>query len=153
VAANIAYGMGEVARERIEQAARAANAHDFILALDGGKGYDTMIGPHGGNLSGGQRQRIAIARAFCRDPQVLILDEATSALDNESESAVQQALQHLMSHRTVVVIAHRLTTIMHADTIVVLDEGRIVEQGRHAELLGRGGHYANLYKLGEFSEG
>ena len=153
VAANIAYGMGEVARERIEQAARAANAHDFILALDGGKGYGTMIGPHGGNLSGGQRQRIAIARAFCRDPQVLILDEATSALDNESESAVQQALQHLMSNRTVVVIAHRLTTIMHADTIVVVDEGRIVEQGRHAELLGRGGHYANLYNLGEFAEG
>jgi subfamily B ATP-binding cassette protein MsbA len=153
VAANIAYGMGEVAREEIEQAARAANAHDFILALDGGKGYDTMIGPHGGNLSGGQRQRIAIARAFCRDPQVLILDEATSALDNESESAVQQALQHLMANRTVVVIAHRLTTIMHADTIVVLDEGRIVERGRHADLLGRGGHYANLYKLGEFAEG
>jgi ABC-type multidrug transport system fused ATPase/permease subunit len=153
VAGNIAYGVKEVSRERIEQAARAANAHDFILALDGGKGYDTMIGPHGGNLSGGQRQRIAIARAFCRDPQILILDEATSALDNESESAVQQALQHLMANRTVVVIAHRLSTIMHADTIVVLDEGRIVEQGRHAELLGRGGHYANLYKLGEFAEG
>lgn len=152
IAQNIAYGANGATPEKIVESGRAANAHDFIMELDGGQGYDTVIGPRGCNLSGGQRQRIAIARAFCRDPHILVLDEATSALDNESESAVQQAFQQLMAHRTVIVIAHRLTTIMHADTIVVLDGGRIVEQGRHAELLAKGSHYANLYRLGEFAE-
>ncbi|HUT25839.1 MAG TPA: ABC transporter ATP-binding protein [Sumerlaeia bacterium] len=153
VAENIAYGTnGDPDRERVIGAAKAANAHDFIMELDGGKGYNTCIGPAGSQLSGGQRQRIAVARAFYRDPKILILDEATSSLDTESESAVQEALEQLMAHRTVVVIAHRLSTIMHADNILVLDGGRLVEQGTHAELLERGGHYATLYRLGEFTE-
>jgi subfamily B ATP-binding cassette protein MsbA len=150
---NIAYGTnGNPDREKVIAAAKAANAHDFIMELDGGKGYGASIGPGGCQLSGGQRQRIAVARAFYRDPEILILDEATSSLDTESESAVQDALQQLMAHRTVVVIAHRLSTIMHADNILVLDGGRLVEQGTHAELLERGGHYATLYRLGEFTE-
>lgn len=152
VANNIAYGEeGDIDMDRLQDAAKAAHAHDFIMALDGGKGYETMVGPGGSNLSGGQRQRIAIARAFYRNPQILILDEATSALDNESEAAVQEALGLLMSSRTVVVIAHRLTTIMHADNIVVLQGGRVMEQGTHTELINHGGHYASLYKVGEIA--
>ncbi len=140
---NIAYGRIGATQEEIEAAARAANAHDFITALP--QGYDSTIGERGVKLSGGQRQRIAIARAILKDPRLLILDEATSSLDNESEGLVQEALERLMAGRTTIVIAHRLTTVEGADTIVVLDGGRVVEEGTHAALLERGGLYHRLY--------
>ncbi len=145
VVANIAYGQGEIPREQIVEAARAANAHDFIEALP--HGYDTVIGERGWQLSGGQRQRLAIARAVLRNPPLLILDEATSALDTESERAVQDAMQRLMVGRTTLVIAHRLSTITQSDRIVVVQGGRIVESGRHQELLDAGGAYRRLYDL------
>jgi len=150
VANNIAYGAPNMNRDRVMEAARIANAHEFISALE--NGYDTVVGPAGSTLSGGQRQRVAIARAFYRNPDILLLDEATSSLDTESETVVQEAIEPLMKDRTVIVIAHRLSTIMHADNIIVLHEGKVVEQGRHADLLDLQGHYATLYKLGEFSE-
>ena len=153
VAANIAYGAKEANAERIEAAARAAYAHDFIMALDDGQGYETMVGPGGSRLSGGQRQRLAIARAFYRDPEILVLDEATSSLDQESEAFIQAALAELMKGRTVVVVAHRLSTIMHSDKIAVLEGGQLVEEGTHDELLTKGGHYATLYSHGEFAAG
>ncbi|GAC1432277.1 MAG: hypothetical protein NVSMB65_05860 [Chloroflexota bacterium] len=140
---NIAYGRLGATPGEIEAAARAANAHAFIMALP--KGYDSLIGERGVKLSGGQRQRLAIARALLKDPRVLILDEATSALDNESESLVQEALDRLMAGRTTIVIAHRLTTVEHADSIVVLHQGRVVETGTHAALLARRGLYHRLY--------
>lgn len=140
---NIAYGRLEAKREDIIAAARAANAHDFIVELE--REYETIIGERGVGLSGGQRQRIAIARAILKDPKILILDEATSALDAESEILVQEALQRLMKDRTTFVIAHRLSTIQNADTIIVLNQGRMVEKGDHRELLLRGGFYYNLY--------
>jgi subfamily B ATP-binding cassette protein MsbA len=146
---NIAYGRADAEERRVIEAARAANAHDFISALP--NGYDTQIGESGVLLSGGQRQRLAIARALFKDPPILILDEATSALDTESERLVQQALLNLMRGRTTLVIAHRLSTIRNADKIVVLDEGRIVEAGRHEELLARRGIYRKLYDL-QFAE-
>src|SRR5690606_26788408 len=124
-------------------AARAANAAGFIEALD--NGYQTLVGERGVKLSGGQRQRVAIARALLKDPRILILDEATSSLDSESEALVQAALEVLMRGRTTLVIAHRLATVLGADSILVVDGGRIVQRGTHAELLDAGGLYADLY--------
>lgn len=145
VANNIAYGLETTpSQDRLEAAARAANALDFIQALP--EGFDTLIGDDGVMLSGGQRQRLAIARALIKDAPILILDEATSALDTESEQMIQDALERLMRSRTTLVIAHRLSTIEDADRIVVLDHGRIVEIGSHAELLSKAGHYAALYR-------
>ncbi len=143
VRANIAYGNTKKPLEDIVLSARAAHAEDFIRALP--EGYDTVIGESGVKLSGGQRQRIAIARALLKDAPILILDEATSSLDTESEREVQKALDALMEGRTSFVIAHRLSTIMNADRIIVLKNGSIVEQGKHEELLARGGEYKNLY--------
>ncbi len=140
---NIAYGHNEKPFDKVVEAARAAYADDFIRRLP--QGYDTIIGESGVKLSGGQRQRIAIARALLKDAPILILDEATSSLDTESEREVQNALETLMKGRTSFVIAHRLSTIMNADRIIVLKNGRIVEQGRHGELLARSGEYRNLY--------
>jgi subfamily B ATP-binding cassette protein MsbA len=146
IANNIAYGSGQGAdRATLERVAEAANARDFIRALP--NGFDTLIGDRGVLLSGGQRQRIAIARAMLKDAPILVLDEATSALDTEAERHIQAALEVLMRGRTTLVIAHRLSTIENADRIVVLHEGRIVEQGRHAELLALGGYYAKLHRL------
>jgi subfamily B ATP-binding cassette protein MsbA len=129
----------------VRAAARAANADEFIERLP--EGYATLLGERGTRLSGGQRQRIAIARALLRDPPILILDEATSALDTESERLVQEAIDRLMEHRTVLVIAHRLATVRHADFIVVLSEGRLVERGPHDRLYRSGGLYRRLYDL------
>ena len=145
VSANIAYGRPSATREEIEQAARAAHAHEFITAL--ARGYDSTIGERGQRLSGGQRQRLAIARALLKDSPLLVLDEATSSLDTESEMLVQGALANLMKNRTSFVIAHRLSTIRRADAIIVMDRGRVVEVGRHDELLARGSLYARLYEL------
>ncbi len=145
VRANIAYGIEDAPPERVEAAARAAHAHDFVAKLP--DGYETVVGERGTALSGGQRQRIAIARAVLRDPPVLVLDEATSALDTESERLVQRALEGLLAGRTVFVIAHRLSTIRRADRIVVVDGGRIVQQGTHAQLMEEGGLYRRLREL------
>ena len=145
LAANIAYGVASVDRPRLEAAIKAAHLDSVVAALP--EGVDTLIGENGSRLSGGQRQRVAIARALYKDAPILILDEATSALDNESERAVQAALDTLMAGRTTLVIAHRLTTVERADRIVVLDNGQIVESGRHHELLAQNGIYAKLYHL------
>lgn len=139
---NIAYGRPEATLEEIEQAARAANAHTFITRLP--EGYETIVGERGGRLSVGERQRVAIARALLKDPPVLVLDEATSSLDAESEALVQEALDRLMKGRTTFVIAHRLATVVHADQIIVLKNGRIAESGPHAELMRARGYYASL---------
>jgi ATP-binding cassette, subfamily B, bacterial MsbA len=142
---NIELGRPGATDAEIEAAARHAYAHDFIMEQP--QGYDTVVGEKGVALSGGQRQRSAIARAILRDAPILILDEATSALDSEAEQIVQTALEGLMQGRTTICIAHRLSTIQRADLIVVLDQGRIVELGRHAELLSRDGIYGRLHAL------
>jgi subfamily B ATP-binding cassette protein MsbA len=147
---NIAYGRLEATEGEIVAAAKAANAHEFILATP--QGYDTVVGERGIKLSGGQRQRVAIARAILKDPRILLLDEATSSLDSESEELVQEALNRLMVGRTSVIIAHRLSTIKVANRIVVLDGGRIVEEGSHEVLMGLDGLYAHLYRM-QFREG
>ncbi|MDR7232539.1 subfamily B ATP-binding cassette protein MsbA [Caulobacter sp. BE264] len=144
IRANIAYARPGASQLEIEAAARQAAAHDFILALP--EGYDTAVGEAGARLSGGQRQRIAIARAFLKDAPILLLDEATSALDTESEAQVQAALERLMAGRTTILIAHRLSTVKNADRIYVIDKGRVVETGSHAELVRAGGLYARLAK-------
>ncbi|MCA9924604.1 MAG: ATP-binding cassette domain-containing protein, partial [Anaerolineales bacterium] len=146
------YGKLDATPDEIEAAAKAANAHDFIIN-DLQDGYQTLVGERGVKLSGGQRQRVAIARAILKDPRILILDEATSSLDSESESLVQEALERLMAGRTSFVIAHRLSTIVNADWVLVLDGGRVVEQGTHAELLTNGnGVYFRLHQM-QFQHG
>ena len=146
---NITYGRLGASREEVEEAARAANAHEFILELI--EGYDSVVGERGTKLSGGQKQRIAIARAILRDARILLLDEATSSLDSTSEALVQEALDRLMDQRTTIVIAHRLSTVQHADRILVIDKGRIVQEGRHEELFVQEGLYREL-ALHQFNE-
>jgi subfamily B ATP-binding cassette protein MsbA len=148
LANNIAYGSFDASREQIIAAAQLAYADEFINKLP--QGYETRVGENGVLLSGGQRQRIAIARAILKDAPILILDEATSALDSESEHYIQAALEQVMSNRTTLVIAHRLSTIKSVNKIIVLQQGRIVEEGTHHELLERQGHYAQLYQIQQF---
>lgn len=141
---NLLYAHLEATQPELEAACRAANIHDFIANLP--DGYNTVVGERGYRLSGGEKQRIALARVILKDPRILILDEATSHLDSESEALIQDALSHVMAGRTSIVIAHRLSTILAADLILVLDRGRIVEQGTHSSLLAAGGVYAHLYE-------
>jgi ATP-binding cassette, subfamily B, bacterial len=145
VAQNIAYGMPDATREAVIEAARSAEAHDFIEALP--QGYDTQVGERGMRLSGGQRQRLALARAILKDPPILVLDEATSAVDNETEAAIQRSLERLVVGRTTLIVAHRLSTVRHADAIHVIDAGRIAESGTHEALLEHDGIYAALWRL------
>src|SRR5476649_1685242 len=145
IGANIAFGKEAAKEVEIIEAAKAACAHEFIMSFP--LGYDTPVGEHGTQLSGGQRQRIAVARALTKDAPIILLDEATAALDSESEKQVQEAIEHLCQNRTTIVIAHRLHTIMHADAIMVVEGGEIVERGRHDDLLRRGGRYASFFRL------
>ena len=140
---NLLYARLDATQEEIEAAARAANIHSFISELP--EKYDTIVGERGYRLSGGEKQRLALARVILKDPRILVLDEATSSLDSESEVLIQEALKHVMAGRTSIVIAHRLSTILAADLILVMDRGRIVESGKHSDLLKQGGLYAHLY--------
>jgi ATP-binding cassette subfamily B protein len=142
---NIAFGRPGATEADIVEAAQAAEAHEFIRALP--QGYDTVVGERGQKLSGGQRQRISIARAILKNPPILILDEATSAVDNETEAAIQRSMRRISVNRTVLVVAHRLSTIVHADQIIVLENGRVTETGRHEDLLTQGGTYAALWNV------
>jgi ATP-binding cassette, subfamily B, bacterial len=151
IRANLLYARANASDEQMIEACRAANIHEFISALP--EGYDTIVGERGFRLSGGEKQRLSIARALLKDPAILILDEATSNLDTESERAVQVALAELMSGRTALVIAHRLSTIREADTIAVIADGRVVEEGTHAHLLARGGLYRRLHDLQGLDDG
>jgi len=141
---NIAYGRHDATEEEIVRAAKQADLHDFILSLP--DAYDTKIGEDGIKLSVGQKQRLSIARAILTDPKILILDDATSALDSQTEANVQEALEHVMQGRTSIVIAHRLSTVMNADKIVVLDQGEVVDIGTHEDLVNKPGVYRNLYE-------
>jgi len=145
IRANIAFGKIGASEAEIVAAAKAACAHEFIMGFP--LGYDTPVGEHGTQLSGGQRQRVAVARALLRNAPIILLDEATAALDSESEKQVQEAIEHLCRNRTTIVIAHRLHTIMHADAILVVEGGEIVERGRHDDLLRRSGRYASFFRL------
>jgi subfamily B ATP-binding cassette protein MsbA len=145
VAANIAYGASGARIEDVMKAAKIANAHNFIVKMP--QGYDTIIGERGFRLSGGEKQRLAISRAVFKDPPMLVLDEATSQLDTESEMLVQEAIDRMMAGRTVFVVAHRLSTIKHANLIYVLDRGTIVETGSHDELIKKGSLYKRLYDM------
>eukprot|EP01083_Nonionella_stella_P294167 1000257_1 len=135
-------GREDITNEQIESAAKSANAHKFIMKLE--DGYDTDVGQSGHKMSGGQKQRIAIARAIVRDPRILLLDEATSALDSESERVVQAALDKVMTGRTTIIVAHRLSTIRQADKIILIQEGKVTEEGSHDDLMAKGGAYMNL---------
>jgi len=145
---NIAFGVESATLEQVIEAAKIANAHDFISATE--NGYETSIGDRGSKLSGGQRQRVSIARAILKNPPILILDEATSALDTESEKLVQDALENLMLNRTTLVVAHRLSTIKRADEICVMHEGKIVERGKHDDLVAMDGYYKKLCDMQSF---
>ncbi len=144
-------GKMEATQEEIEQAARRANCHEFISALP--QGYDTPVGEGGSTLSGGEKQRISIARALLKDAPIVLLDEATASLDAENEAAVQRAINELVADKTVIIIAHRLKTIQHADHIIVLDQGQVAEEGTHQELLERQGLYTNLWQLQQGADG
>lgn len=150
IGANILYGNPKATEEEVIAAAKAAQIHDFIIELP--DGYDTVVGERGVKLSGGQRQRVAIARVFLKNPSLLILDEATSALDLENERYIQEALQTLAADRTTIIIAHRLATITHVDTIIYIEDGEIKETGSHEELMKKRGYYHNLYQLQHITE-
>jgi ATP-binding cassette subfamily B protein len=143
IGANIAYGRPGASQEAIEEAARAAQIHDFITTLP--DRYDTLVGERGLKLSGGEKQRVAIARMVLKDPPILVFDEATSALDSRTERLIQTALKRVSAGRTTLIIAHRLSTVVEADQILVLEQGRVIEHGRHRELLARRGSYAQMW--------